>query len=208
MIIVTNLPAISEAFDGAAPRSVDEVMLEHYPDATVDRWGRAHAPHDGYSDPDGNVYRGGEYLPEPPEFDEMKQLQRMMNGRRRPALKVYHDGQVHVFEGTPGQVKAAREVAKAQMVDFDQSRDFIGAEKRRDVFDLTIFAVFANVTEWGLTYTHYMRDAELNPVVYRGSKQIGKEGDTVHAKFTVKSHWQSPDGTRRATYVNRPALIA
>jgi hypothetical protein len=103
MIIVTNLPAISEAFDGAAPRSVDEVMLEHYPDATVDRWGRAHAPHDGYSDPDGNVYRGGEYLPEPPEFDEMKQLQRMMNGRRRPALKVYHDGRSMFLKAHPGR---------------------------------------------------------------------------------------------------------
>lgn len=205
MYLCTDINAISAALEGAAPRNVEEVMLEHYPDATIDAMGRAHAPHDGYEF-DGTIYRGGEYLPEPPEFDELAELKKMMARGRTPKIKVFHAGKVVVFEGTKGQIKAAREVAKAQMAEFDKTRGFVGAEKKRDVFELTLFAMFSNVGVYGPEHTHYMRDADLNPVIYRGSKVLCNEGETVRVKATVKTHWASPDGERRATYINRPQI--
>ena len=213
MYLITDLAPIQIAFDGAAPRRVEEMMRERYPDATIDCDGRAHAPYDGYVDEVfGGVYRGGEYLPFEPDADSL-----LGRGNYTPSIALRINGEDLVLEGTRGQVAAAREIAKAQQAAHDRNVKHVGAEKARSIFDLELTATFADFGEWGPIITHYLRDADGNPVVYKGSKHLGtpqphgrfaitKIGETIRVKATVKSHWTASDG-RKATYINRPVVI-
>ncbi|QNN99836.1 hypothetical protein P67b_00077 [Ruegeria phage Tedan] len=212
MYLSTNIQEVQAAFDGAAPRPVEEIWREAYPDATIDSWGRAHAPHDGYTTPEGQTFRGGEYLPEPEALDDgEKAFKRMMAGGRIPTMQVFDvkTRRVLTFQGTKGQRKAAAAICKVQTESFDRTRSFVGEEKKREEFELTIFSIFTNMGMYGTEYTHYMRDADLNPVVYRGTKELGRVNETVKVKATVSAHWHKSleDGQIFRTYIKRPAAV-
>lgn len=199
MYIITDTVEIANTIDNKAPRDVETILREIYPDCVVDRNGRAHAPCDGYySDYTGMVYRGGEYLPESEEA-VAGASQKMMQCVDVATNKVV------IFEGTSTQIKAAREIAKRQQNDFDTKSSFVGEVKKREVLALRVFAVFSNFTEFGPSHTHYMRDEAMNPVIYKGSKILGNAGTDVTIKATVKSHWSA--GDRKATYIARPAFV-
>jgi hypothetical protein len=204
MYLIRDLAPIQNAFDGAAPRKVEEVMRERYPDATIDCNGRAHAPYDGYVDAvDGGVYRGGEYLPFEPDADDEASPGR---GKYQPAIALRLNGGDLILEGTRGQVAAARVIAKEQQAAHDRNAQHVGAVKARSLFDLELTATFVDFGEWGQIITHYLRDAAGNPVVYKGSARLSaKIGETIRVKATVKSHWTAGDG-RKATYINRPVV--
>ena len=201
MYIITDLAPIQKAFDGAAPRRVEDVMRERYPDAKIDSNGRAHAPHDGYVDSVfGGVYRGGEYLPFEPDADDLPG-----RGNYQPSIAVRLNGVDLVLEGTRGQVAAARQIAKEQQAEHDRHVVHVGAVGARAIFDLDLTATFTDFGEWGQVTTHYLRDADGNPVVYKGKFAITKIGETIRIKATVKAHWTASDG-RKATYINRPSV--
>jgi hypothetical protein len=200
MYVITNPEAISAVIDNNAPRDVTTVLREMYPSCTIDNNGRAHAPWDGYQCAITSlVYRGGEYLPESDEAVVGGSQYRMFTVNANTNEEV-------IFEGTKAQITAAREIAKQQQAIFDASTDFVGEIKKRQMFDLRICAVFHNVGMYGDEFTHLMRDENMNPVVYKGSKRLGKSGANLLMKATVKNHWLSQTDSRKATYVARPAL--
>lgn len=201
MYYVSDAAAIVLAADAKAPRSVEEVMRETYPDATIDGNGRAHAPADGYIYEDV-VYRGGEYLPFPEGIDTVRES----SSYYRPSISVFVEDtkEVLFIEGTKAQVNAARDVAKAQQLELDLNKAHVGTVGKREVFELMVMAVYSELGVYGVVFTNMMRDAEGNPVVYKGSKRLAKDGDTVKIKATVKSHWVAQTNGRKATYISRP----
>lgn len=207
MYFCTNIEEIVDAFDGAAPRPIVEVLTELYPECTIDRNNRAHAPYDGYTcEYTNKVFRAGEYLPFEPDEDPLKEA---MRGSRAvpPAAFMTPDGEVHYMDGTKKQRAAAADVAKGQAAEFDAGADHVGTVKGRDTFDLVLLVVFDNFGEYGPVFTHYMRDASGNPVVYKGSKLLPmKQGERATIKATVKAHWTGQRDGRKATYINRPVL--
>jgi len=199
MYIITNTAEIITVIDNKAPRDVETILREIYPGCTIDANGRAHSPCDGYvCELTGEIYRGGEYLPETDEAMRGGSLSRMFAVESSTGKEI-------IFEGTKAQISAAREIAKRQQADFDATTDFIGEVKNRQNFELRICAIFSEVGVYGSEHTHYMRDENMNPIVYKGSKIIGKTGTTVKVKATVKSHWLSKYDNRKATYIARPA---
>jgi hypothetical protein len=201
MYIVTDINAITAEIDNKAPRNPELVLREMYPGCTIDKNGRAHAPCDGYvCTMTDAIYRGGEYLPQSEEAVVGGNIRRMY------AMNAI-TGEDVIFEGTKAQISAAATVAKLQQTAFDATRQFVGTVKARVVLTLRICAVFGNVGMYGTEYTHYMRDSEMNPVVYKGTKVIGNVGGDVTVKATIKSHWATPDGGRKATYIARPATV-
>lgn len=204
MYVVFDASAIAAAIEANAPRSVEAVLLEMYPDAVIDRRGRAHAPCDGYETEDGLIYRGGEYLPEPEGIDEMRGAS---SSRYKPCIRLFDvkQGAEVYLEGTKAQIQAGREIAKQQQAEIDCSKSHVGTVGKRETFEAKIYTIFDNTTQYGVQFTHYMRDEAMNPIVYRGTKKLAKEGDTVCFDATVKSHWTGANG-RVATYVNRPKI--
>ena len=201
MYFATNLTEIQTAMKAKTPRTVREVIHEHYPDATIDCNNRAHAPFDGYVCPHTqNVYRGGEYLP----FE----LTEEVRGGSVRRLWLYCNGEVIFFEGSKGQINAGAEVAKKQTADFDRTVDHVGTLGKRDTLELVILAVFSSFGEWGTEYSHLMRDAIGNPVVYKGTKKLeSKEGEFIKLTAMIKSHWTGKIDSRKCTYINRPKVI-
>ena len=206
MYFATELAPIVAAMEANAPRPIEEVLREYYPDCTIDNNGRAHAPYDGYEcEFTGKLFRAGEYLP----FEISDPMENIMRGGRavRTDIVVMVDGVVHYIEGTKAQRRAGAEVAKEQAAAFDREASHVGEIKGRQVFELTLLMVFDNMGFYGTVYTHYLRDVCGNSVVYKGTKLLdAKVGEIVKIKATVKSHWTSADG-RKATYINRPAAV-
>lgn len=203
MYFATDITEIVAAMEAKAPRPMREIFLEVYPDCTIDRNGRAHAPYDGYECLfTGKQFRAGEYLP----FEFEDETFPTGSGRVR-GLEIMIDGDVVFIEGTKAQVAAGREVIKSQVAAHDKTADFVGTVKKRETIELTLMTVFHEFGVYGSVYTHYMRDQSNNPVVYKGSKLMPmKAGETRKIKATVKSHWAASDGERKATYISRPVI--
>jgi hypothetical protein len=202
MYFATDLDPIIAAMEAKAPRPIEDIVLEMYPDCTVDANGRGHAPCDGYECPyTMKQFRAGEYLPFEP--DGMTEF----SGKSKiNAAWFWINNAPVMLEGSPAQRRAGAEVAKEQTAEHDRNAAHVGVVGQRSVFDLTFLAVFAEVGFYGPSYTHYMRDQAGNSVVYRGSKSLPcKPGEKITLRATVKSHWTGSDG-RRATYINRPKV--
>jgi hypothetical protein len=217
MYFATNIEPIALALEAAErkPRTLAEINRAAYPDAVIDSRGMAHAPCDGYVCM-GEVYRGGEYLPSTGEYVGMS------NGQPVYPVSFYINGETVVLMGKKGQRKAAAEVAKEQAAEHDRTiAQHVGAVNKREVFELTLIAFFADPSGfYGPEFTFYFRDAQGNPVVYKGAGLVKKTeeahgtrwtsqimtGGTVKIRATVKSHWTARDG-RKATYINRPQLV-
>jgi hypothetical protein len=194
MILVTDIAAILAASEANAPRTVEEYIAANYPDATVDRNGRAHAPHDGYvCAVTGNAYRAGEYLPIDGDTANP--------GSSRLHVMDTSTRKAHVLEGTRAQIKAARDVAKAQQVAFDATREHVGTIGNKIDELVTLVARFEEDGSYGTIYTHYFRNSNLDSIVWKGSKCVGSVGDMLNISAKVKSHWTGKDG-RKATYVS------
>lgn len=204
--------AVALAMDAAKPRSVEEVILERFPEATIDRNGRPHAPHDGYVDPiTNNVYRGGEYLPFEPDEDSIP------TGSRRPTVSIFDGNKIVFFEGTRGQVNAGRNAAKEVMREFDCLNEFVGEEKKKVELKVRLMNVFVNTDGMYVQYVHYFRDMYFNSIVWKGSAPLFKNRDgsierhyeiePFVIKGTVKSHWNSKYDDRSATYLTRVSLV-
>jgi hypothetical protein len=204
---------VSIAMDNAAPRPVHEVILERFPDAVIDRNGRPHAPHDGYVDEVfGRVYRGGEYLPFEPNDD-------VISGRAgsRPSVSVFDGEEIHVFEGTKGQVKAGREAAKMVQREFDTLNEFVGEVGKRITLKVRLMNVFADNDSLYGGYVHYFRDMYFNNIIWKASAPLFKKPDGRVERYyevapfdiiaTVKSHWRSKNDDRSATYLTRASLV-
>jgi len=218
MYLTTDSNAIARAVDAAAPRPIADVILEYYPDCTIDANGRGHAPYDGYICPfTDKAFRAGEYLPFD-DCDEIAAFKRMTRPSNVRVIELYNvkDSSVTVLEGTRAQINAARDVAKEQTAEWDRTREHVGTLKSREILDLTLLSVFANDSAFGTTWTHYFRDSAGNSVVWKGSKRLAigsgyrektvPVGESVRIKATVKSHWTAPDG-RKATYIQRPVIL-
>lgn len=208
--------AVSIAMDNAAPRPVEEVILERFPNAVIDRNGRPHAPHDGYVDEVfGRVYRGGEYLPFEPNDDDA--IGAAMRGNSRPSVTVFDGEAIRVFEGTKGQVKAGREAAKMVMREFDALNQFVGEVGKRITLKVRLMNVFADTDSLYGGYIHYFRDMYFNSIVWKASAPLFKKPDgrierhyevtPFEITATVKSHWQSKHDDRSATYLTRASLV-
>ena len=205
MYFATNIDEIQTAMEASAPRPIKEVLLETYPDCTIDCNNRAHAPYDGYECPyTGKMFRAGEFLPF--EYNEEQVI--VSSGARARALWVCCDGEIYSFEGTRAQIRAGAEVAKEQTAEFDKAAAHVGDIKERKDFELRLIAIFTNEGYYGVEFTHLMRDQNNNPVVYKGTKRFDcKEGQIVELTATVKSHWISKYDGRKATYINRPKIM-
>jgi hypothetical protein len=203
---------VADAMDNAKPRPVEEVILERFPDAVIDRNNRPHAPHDGYVDPVyGNVYRGGEYLPfEPSEESNFS------SGGYKPSVMVFDGEKIHVFEGTKGQVKAGREAAKEVKYHFDCLSQFVGKVGQRETFKVRLLNVFTDEGMYGIQYTHIFIDMYFNTIIWKASTPLFKKSNGSVERFyeiepfeitaTVKSHWKSKHDERSATYLTRVKL--
>lgn len=204
MYFATNIEEIQNAIEANAPRPIKDVLLETYPDCTIDRNNRAHAPYDGYECPyTGKLFRAGEYLPF--EFSEDQVI--MKGGSPSRALWVYCEGEIYSLEGTKAQIRSGAEIAKNQTAIFDASANHVGEVKKRQDFTLRLLAIFTDAGIYGLEHTHLMRDEENNPVVYKGTKKLPcKEGEVINITATVKSHWVSKYDGRKGTYINRPKV--
>jgi hypothetical protein len=201
--------AVSIAMENAAPRSVEECILERFPEATIDRNGRPHAPHDGYIDPIfGRVYRGGEYLPFEPDSDSLPNT-----GSRRKTVTIFDGEKIAVFEGTKGQCNAGRIAAKEVMREFDCLNEFVGEVGKRITITVRLMNVFIDTESYYGGYIHYFRDMYFNSIIWKGSKPLFQKSDGSIERFyeitpfeitaTVKSHWNSKYDERSATYLTR-----
>lgn len=202
MYFATDIEEIQNEMDANAPRPIKEVLLETYPDCTIDCNNRAHAPYDGYECPyTGKIFRAGEYLPF--EFSEDQII--IKNGTPKRSLWIYCDGEIYSLEGTKAQIRAGAELAKDQTAIFDSNANHVGEVKKRQEINLRLLTIFTNQGIYGLEHTHLMRDENENPVVYKGTKKLEcKEGEIINLVATVKSHWVSKHDGRKATYINRP----
>lgn len=95
-----------------------------------------------------------------------------------------------------------REAAKAEKA---AASEWIGEIKQRREFEVKIHHIHHMETQWGYSGIHIMEDAEQNTIIYKGSAAIGKKGETVRIKATIKSH-DERDGIKQ-TVIARPAKI-
>lgn len=206
MYFATDINKIQTAMEAKAPRPIQEVLLEYYPNCTIDRNGRAHAPYDGYvCEFTGKVFRAGEYLP----FEVDEELIIRGKSSRPRVLWVFVDGNIYSLEGTKSQIAAGASEAKYQGIDYDcKKASHVGTVGKRDTFNLRLFQIFSEVGFYGPEYTHLFRDEQNNPVIYKGSKKIEIEyGEIVKLNAMVKSHWTSQQNGKKVTYINRPKVI-
>jgi hypothetical protein len=198
MFFATNLLEIQVAMDSKAPRPIEEVLLEYYPDCTIDRNGRAHAPYDGYECQfTGKQFRAGEYLP----FELSEEV--IQKNKRPWTLWVFCDRKIHSFEGTKKQFLVGMDVCKKQTFSHDLQTTHVGIEKFKLLLDLVLLSRYTDVGTYGNSYTHYFRDQDNNSVVYKGSNCLQCDfGKEYEIQCTVKKHWTSMDG-RKATYISR-----
>ncbi len=79
-----------------------------------------------------------------------------------------------------------------------------GDIKERKVFDLNIEKVLSFESEFGYVYIHLCKIG-ADTVVYKGSKVLGSDGDTITVKATIKA-FDVRDGVKQ-TIIARPAFI-
>lgn len=118
----------------------------------------------------------------------------LTEGQTNAVLAMIARGEARVAE----RAKARED---ARQADADKS-GWIGTVGERSLFTLTIRMVVEIEGMYGYSYLHVMHDADGNVVVYKGSNQLGKKGDTVTVKATIKEH-DTRDGVKQ-TKISRP----
>jgi hypothetical protein len=76
---------------------------------------------------------------------------------------------------------------------------------QRETFTLTINKLMEMEGMYGTSYLHICADANGNSVVYKGTSELGKQGETVTVKATIKEH-TAYNGVAQTT-INRPKVL-
>lgn len=204
MLIVTDKAAIDAAFAAKTPRAFREVMLEIYPDATEDRNGRFHAPHDGYECPiTGMTFRAGEFLPMEENEDYIGSAMGVV--RKFPQGKDAVTGEVYRWEGTRAQNREVWSLLIAQSKAFDAANsDHIGSVGSKVTLTVHIGHIHAYEGFYGLQYIHIMKSGK-DVVIYKGAKKLADKGATITLTATVKEHGVRDDV--KQTVVQRPKVL-
>lgn len=84
--------------------------------------------------------------------------------------------------------------------------DFFGQVGDRVEIDAVLEVVIGFDGFYGTTYINTMRDSAGNVFVYKGGKRLGKKGDTISLKATVKEHGEYK-GVKQ-TVINRPSITS
>lgn len=204
MYTVTNVDAVFAVIANKAPRPWKEVVLEVYPGATIDRNGRAHAPHDGYEcSITGDVFGAGEYLP----MSEPEDNYRVMPATTYWPKAVDVNGVEHTWPNlTKSQRMAVYAELLAQSKAYDASKsDFIGEVGQKVTIDVVVQMVKSYYGSFGMTYFHVMKDSNGSVIFYKGAKRIAEKGSNVKVAAKVKSH-ATRDGVKQ-TVIERPKLV-
>lgn len=99
---------------------------------------------------------------------------------------------------------AERDANLARKREADLEKGWVGEVKERRDFECKIEKRFDFSGQYGMTFIHIMRDADENIIVYKGSVPLGKRGDDVAFKATVKAHEVRED--IKQTIVARPKI--
>lgn len=198
MYRITNAAEISDVMESKMPRPAREVILEMYPECTIDEYDRAHAPYDGYvCDITGRVFRGGEYLPLNEETLSSTRNLYVFDVTANEAL---------VFSGTKKMIDAGKDIAKKQNRKLDLYSDHIAPEYSRTEFQLTCFNLWSEEGAYGMEHSHTFYDHKGNKIYYTGSKIIAQELESVRINATIKRNHLSKAGIK-TTIINRPKIL-
>lgn len=115
-----------------------------------------------------------------------------MAGDLLAALRNPSERQIELVKG-----EIAKRVANA-------SSEFVGAVGDKVTLNLTIERVISMDTPYGISYMTIAR-TEGNVIVYRGSARLGRQGEQVTIKATIKEHtfWQGV----KQTIILRPKKV-
>lgn len=203
MLIVTDLEAVNNIFKSNAPRPIKDLILEVYPEATIDKNHRAHAPYDGYICPlTGKTFRAGEYLP----FDEPSDNYRITGEARNFPKAIDLNGNEHKWDGTRAQNLAVWAELFAQTKSHDAAiSNHVGDVGNKISFDGVIEMVKGFDGMYGITWIHVIKDLIGNVIVYKGSKYLADKGSKINVTAKVKAHGER-DGIKQ-TIIERPKLV-
>jgi hypothetical protein len=70
----------------------------------------------------------------------------------------------------------------------EEKSEWVGEEKERREFTLTVLRVFELDSDWGVTSLHKMVDADGNIFVWYASNECLEQGKTFKLRGTVKRH--------------------
>lgn len=110
-------------------------------------------------------------------------------------------------EAACARIMAEEQVKLAEILARDGGSEFVGSEKERRSWILTITGYrHTPDSEFSAeSHFHAMKDEAGNVVIYSGSVHLGAKGDTVSVIATVKKHLDR-NGVK-TTYVARPKKI-
>ena len=132
-------------------------------------------------------------------FDKMRasayEFGGLTEGQNKAVLSMIARGEARVAE-------RAKARADATKIDADTS-GWIGTVGKRENFTVTIRHIMSMIGIYGTSYLHIMNDAQGNVVIYKGTKVLGDNGETLTVKATVKEHGER-EGVKQ-TKIARPA---
>lgn len=204
MLIVTNLESVNKAYEMKAPRPWNEVVLEVYPEATIDANGRAHAPYDGYEcQLTGRTFNAGEFLP----MTEPEESYRIMGHGPAMPQAIDLEGNVHTWNDC---TRAQRAAVFAELIAQTRARDAVKSQHVGNVgekisFDGVVEFVKGFDGMYGITWIHVIKDLVGNVLVYKGTKRLADKGRQINLTAKVKSHGER-DGVKQ-TIIERPKLV-
>lgn len=197
MYICTDKTVVDTAYESAAPRDLDEMILEIYPDAVQDKNGRWHSPRDGYvCKLTDRVFRGGEYLP----FSEEAVYP------RRFIVKALFNGEVVEWECTVAQYSAVAKLLKEQSHALDAAvSEHVGKVGEKIELTLTVCAIRDFMGTYGPIFYNIMKTETGSIVVYKGAKILANRDETIRVSAKVKEH-NVRDGVK-STRIERPKVL-
>lgn len=198
MYTCTDRAKVDTIFVAKTPRAVVEVMREAYPDATLDTQGRYHAPYDGYRCPFTDAqFRAGEFLPGP-EGEA---------GARLYKATALCDGELMDWVGSEAQIDAVRDELKRQQNAIDAAiSNHLGEVKKKLTTRVTVAVARVSSGYYGRQFFNILKDEAGNILTYKGTVDLGLEGDIVELSCTVKAHTVR-DGVKQ-TVIERPKVLA
>lgn len=116
-----------------------------------------------------------------------------MAGDLLATLRSPSERQIELVKG-----EVAKRIANA-------SSEFVGAVGDKVILSLTIERVISMDTPYGISWMTLARTQEGNVIVYRGSADLGKQGDQVTVKATIKDHTYY-QGVKQ-TIIQRPKKV-
>ena len=203
MFIVTDLNAVNNAYASKAPRPWKEVVLEVYPNATIDVNGRAHAPYDGYEcSLTGRAFKAGEFLP----MSEPDDNYRVTCGERKFPTAVDLEGNEHKWDGTRAQNLAVWSELITQARAYDAAKsNHVGNVGDKITLSGVVEMVKGFDGMYGIVWIHVIKDLVGNVFVYKGTKRLADKGKQINLAAKVKSHGDR-EGVKQ-TLIERPKLV-